>query len=99
MEISKINKDDAEELGWAVVEALAEAADMSEAGKLIMTIFGGGKAMEKELSDGMVKNPYWHTLGFSSGYSKKTRNYLNARARKNFAASLFKWGGSAASWS
>ena len=97
MELSKINKDDAEELGWAVVEILAEAADMSEAGKLIMTVFGGGRAMEKELSDGMVKNPYWHTLGFSSSYSKKTRNYLNNRAKKNFAASLFKWGGSAAS--
>ncbi len=97
MDLSGVDKNDAEELGWAVVEILSEAANMDAAGKLIATLVKGHRDAEKELSEGLIINPYWATMGFDSGYSKKTRSYLNGRAKKNFSASLFKWGGSAAS--
>lgn len=98
--ISEINTADAEEVAWTVVECLAEAADAAEAVKFIAMLFHGVRsyANEKgELDRGLVPNPYFVMTGVTGPRSKETKSYLRWRMGKNFMATVFKWGGSAAS--
>lgn len=101
IDIGSINKGDIEEVAWTVVECLAEAAKMDEAAKLIMTLYKGirgAAAGMDEIDSGLIPNPYFMTMGLpGASRSKETKSYLRSRLGKNFAASLFKWGGSAAS--
>ncbi|MDI1231577.1 MAG: hypothetical protein PSU93_10540 [Methylobacter sp.] len=108
IDTNQLNKENAEEVAWTVIECLAEAGGMADAAKACMGMYklirganSGLEAFEKDVDKGLVPNPEFLKLidmGFTfSGHSTKTETYLENRLNKQIGAALFSWGGAAAS--
>lgn len=91
---SKLGKDDGEEIGWLVAEAVGEAnetlATIISLGKLVRELYG------VKGEDELIGNPSFSANGHE-GMSPKTKDYLRSRKVKGFLGSAFSFAGDAAS--